>query len=250
MPFTVVTDTLLAVLPEAEYAKVKVGNEKWIFAKQRVEPVMQELKVKEYQVTETIIGKKLVGVKYYYPFLDTIPKQQELDKEPLVHTVIGEDFVDVSTATGVVHLSPGNGEDDFRAAQKHKVPIYVPFDDDARFTAEAGEFADVFARDADSMVIDILRKKNLLVSVKMVRHEYPTCWRSHHLDLQSKRQSSGSSRKSRLLFRRTEEPFPRFFERKQTMVCVPRPRVGRTFTSLGVRKMQKQSTNCQQKRTV
>jgi len=180
MPFTVVTDTLLAVLPEAEYAKVKVGNEKWIFAKQRVEPVMQELKVKEYQVTETIIGKKLVGVKYDYPFLDTVPKQQELDKQPLVHTVIGEDFVDVSTATGVVHLSPGNGEDDFRAAQKLKVPIYVPFDDDAQFTAEAGEFAGVFARDADSMVIDNLRKKNLLASVKTVRHEYPTCWRSHH----------------------------------------------------------------------
>jgi isoleucyl-tRNA synthetase len=180
MPFTVVTDTLLAVLPEVEYAKVKVGNEKWIFAKQRVEPVMQELKVKEYQVTETIIGKKLVGVKYDYPFLDTVPKQRELDKEPLVHTVIGEDFVDVSTATGVVHLSPGNGEDDFRAAQKLKVPIYVPFDDDARFTVEAGEFAGVFARDADSMVIDNLRKKKLLASVKTVRHEYPTCWRSHH----------------------------------------------------------------------
>jgi isoleucyl-tRNA synthetase len=180
MPFTVVTDTMLAVLPEAEYAKVKVGNEKWILAKQRVDPVMLELKIKEYQVIERVIGKKLVGVKYDYPFLDTVPKQRELDKEPLVHTVIGEDFVDVSTATGVVHLSPGNGEDDFRAAQKRKVSIYVPFDDDARFTAEAGEFAGVFARDADSMVIDSLRKKNLLVSVKNVRHEYPTCWRSHH----------------------------------------------------------------------
>jgi isoleucyl-tRNA synthetase len=74
---------------------------------------MQELKVKDYEVIEILIGKKLVGVKYDYPFLDTVPKQQELDKEPLVHTVIEEDFVDVSTATGVVHLSPGNGEDDF-----------------------------------------------------------------------------------------------------------------------------------------
>jgi isoleucyl-tRNA synthetase len=180
MPFTLVTDTLLTVLPEAEYAKVKIGNEKWILAKQRVEPVMQELKVKEYQVTETMAGEKLIGVKYDYPFLDTVPKQQELDKEPLVHTVIGEDFVDVSAATGVVHLSPGNGEDDFRAAQRLKIPIYVPFDDGVRFTVDAGEFAGLFARDADAKVIEILGKKNLLVQVKTIKHEYPTCWRSHH----------------------------------------------------------------------
>jgi len=180
MPFTLVTDTMLAVHPEAEYAKVKVGNEKWVLAKQRVEPVMQELKVEGYQVVKTVMGKELEGVKYDYPFLDTVPKQQELDKEPFVHTVVSEDFVDLSTATGVVHLSPGNGEDDFRAAQKRKVPVYVPFDEAVRFTAEAGEFAGVFARDADSIVVDVLRKKDLLVSVETVTHEYPTCWRSHH----------------------------------------------------------------------
>ncbi len=179
MPFTLITDTLLAVLPEAEYAKIKVGDEEWILAKQRVEPVMQELKIADYQTVGTVIGSKLVGIKYEYPFLDEVPKQQELDREPLVHTVVGEDFVDVSTATGVVHLSPGNGEDDFRAAQKRKVPIYVPFDDGVRFTEEAGEFEGTFARDSDSIVIEILRKKNLLASVRTVKHDYPTCWRSH-----------------------------------------------------------------------
>jgi isoleucyl-tRNA synthetase len=180
MPFTIVTDMMLAVHPEAEYAKVKVGNETWILVKQRVEAVMQELNVKDYKVTETVLGKELEGVKYEYPFKDSVPRQKELDQQPLVHTVVCEDFVDVSTATGVVHLSPGNGEDDFLAAQKRNVPIYVPFDDECRFTADAGEFAGLFARDADSKVVDILRKKRLLVSVETVHHEYPTCWRSHH----------------------------------------------------------------------
>jgi isoleucyl-tRNA synthetase len=180
MPFTIITDMMLAVHPEAEYAKVKVSNETWILVKQRVEAVMQELQVKDYKVVETVSGKELEGVRYEYPFKDSVLRQKELDQQPLVHTVVCEDFVDVSTATGVVHLSPGNGEDDFSAAQKRNVPIYVPFDDECRFTAEAGEFADLFARDADSKVIDILRKKRLLVSVETVRHEYPTCWRSHH----------------------------------------------------------------------
>ncbi len=180
MPFTIVTDTMLAVHPEAEYAKVRVGNETWILVKQRVEPVMEELQVEGYKLVKTVSGKELEGVKYEYPFKDTVPRQKELDQQPHVHTVVCEDFVDVSTATGVVHLAPGNGEDDFLAAQKRNVPIYVPFDDECVFTAEAGEFAGLFARDADSKVVDILRKKGLLVSVETVSHEYPTCWRSHH----------------------------------------------------------------------
>jgi len=180
MPFTVVTDMMLAVHPEAEYAKVKVGEEVWVMVRNRVEPLMQELKVEKYKVLETFLGKQLEGVKYEYPFLDVVPKQKELDKLPNVHTVVCEDFVDVSTATGVVHLSPGNGEDDFVAAQKRDMTVFVPFDEECNFTKDAGEFEGLFARDADAKVVEELRKRGLLVSVKTVRHEYPTCWRSHH----------------------------------------------------------------------
>jgi len=180
MPFTIITDMMLGVHPEEEYGKVKVDTETWILAKQRVEPVMEELNIRNYKVLKIMRGKELEGVKYEFPFKDLVPKQRELDKLPLVHTVVCEDFVDVATATGVVHLSPGNGEDDFLAAQRRRLPMYAPFDDECRFTEEAGEFAGLFARDADSRVVDELRKKGLLASVKILRHEYPTCWRSHH----------------------------------------------------------------------
>jgi isoleucyl-tRNA synthetase len=180
MPFTIITDMMLAVHPEAEYSKVEVGNEKWIMVKHRVEPVMQEIGVKNYEIVETVAGKSLEGIKYDYPFKDMIPKQAELDKHPLVHTVVCEDFVDVNTATGVVHLSPGNGEEDFYAAQRRGVPVFAPFDDEVKFTNEVGVFGGIFARDADKMVIEELRKRGLLVEAKTVKHEYPTCWRSHH----------------------------------------------------------------------
>jgi len=181
MPFTLVTDTMLAVHPEAEYAKVKVGDEKWIMVKPRVEPVMQELGIEKYEVLETVTGKSLEGTAYEYPFKDLVPKLAELEgKHPLVHKVVTEDFVDVNTATGVVHQSPGNGEEDFFAAQKRGVPIFAPFDDEVKFTADAGAFSGAFARDADKTVVEELRKRGLLVSVKTVKHEYPTCWRSHH----------------------------------------------------------------------
>jgi isoleucyl-tRNA synthetase len=181
MPFTIITDTMLAVQPKAEYVKVQVQQETWIMVRQRVEAVMAELEITNYQITKEITGKSLEGTAYEYPFKDIIPKQAELEtKHPLVHKVVAEDFVDVNTATGVVHLSPGNGEDDFWAANRRGVPIFVPFDDEVKFTNDAGIFTGVFARDADALVIEELRNRNALVKVKKIKHEYPTCWRSHH----------------------------------------------------------------------
>jgi len=181
MPFTLITDTMLAVRPEADYAKVQVGKEVWVLVKPRVEPLMKELGIEKYKVIETVTGKNLENARYEYPFKDIVPRQAELEKShPLVHKIICEDFVDVETATGVVHLSPGNGEEDFFAAMKRGVPIFAPFDDEAKFTAEGGKFCGVFARDTDSMVVEELRSRGLLVEVKPVKHEYPTCWRSHH----------------------------------------------------------------------
>jgi isoleucyl-tRNA synthetase len=181
MPFTIITDTMLAVRPDAEYNRVQIGDEVWIMVKQRVEPLMKELKIEKYKVQETVSGKSLENTKYEFPFKDLIPRQVELEKShPLVHKVITADFVDVETATGVVHLSPGNGEEDFFAAMERHIPIFAPFDDEVKFTAEGGRFCGVFARDTDPLVIEELRSRGLLVEVKPVKHEYPTCWRSHH----------------------------------------------------------------------
>ena len=181
MPFTIITDTMLAVRPDAEYVKVKVGDELWIMVKQRVEAVMLDLEIMNFKIVSSVEGKSFVGLKYDYPLKDVIPEQELLEqKNHLVHTVIGETFVDVDTATGVVHLSPGNGEDDFWAAKKRGVPIFVPFNDQVKFTEKAGLFEGVFARDADSLVVKELEKRNALVKIGKTRHEYPTCWRSHH----------------------------------------------------------------------
>lgn len=181
MPFTVITDTMLAVQPKAEYAKVQVAGEVWIMVRQRVEPLMAELDIKDYKIIETMPGSSLESKAYDYPLKDIIPKQAELEtKHPLVHHVIGEEFVEVDTATGIVHLSPGNGEDDFWAAQRRGVPIYAPYDDEVKFTKDAGQFVGTFARDADMLVVEELRNRNSFVKIKKLKHEYPTCWRSHH----------------------------------------------------------------------
>ncbi|MEM0286928.1 MAG: isoleucine--tRNA ligase [Nitrososphaerota archaeon] len=180
MPFTVITDELVAVNPEERYAIVKVGNEKWIMGNTRLDAVLNEARIKDWKVENIIKGKEMQGWKYVPPLLEEVTGQMELYKGGKVHQVVAEDFVDPTTGSGIVHLSPANGEEDYEVANKRSLPVFSPFDDRVYFTAEAGTFNGLFARDADEKVIEILRKKGLLVFNGKIRHEYPLCWRSGH----------------------------------------------------------------------
>ncbi|MDP8889320.1 MAG: class I tRNA ligase family protein, partial [Thermoproteota archaeon] len=97
-----------------------------------------------------------------------------------IHFVISDDFVDTATGSGLVHLSPANGEQDFEIATKRNVPIFVPIDDRVIFTEKAGAFKDLFVRDADNKVVQAMKEANALVKIGKIKHQYPTCWRSHH----------------------------------------------------------------------
>jgi len=180
MPFTIVTDEMVAVKPDANYVYVKVHNETWIVGEKRLVPLMDELDISKYEVIKIIKGNELEGKKYLHPLMDLIPKQLSLNKEKYVHTIIAEDFVDVDTGSGLVHLSPANGEEDFQTSIKRKIPIFNPIDDRAYFTKEAGLFDGIYLRDADEKIISLLKERGLVLKVSKISHEYPTCWRSHH----------------------------------------------------------------------
>jgi len=113
-----------------------------------------------------------------HPLLDKIPGLQELADK--IHKVVAEKFVDINTGSGLVHLSPANGTEDFEAASNRKLPVFNPIDDQVRFTEQAGIFNGLFVRDADQKVVEALRERNAVVKVGRIKHEYPTCWRSHH----------------------------------------------------------------------
>lgn len=180
MPFTLVTDEMVAVKPDEKYAFVRVGKERWVMASARVEEVMRKLDVKEYEVEEEMKGLELEGREYEHPLIDLVPALRELEeRSSLVHRVACADFVDITTGTGVVHISSGNGEEDFMLASELQAPIFSPFDDKGNFTADAGLFSGKFARSVDDEVIDLLRKRGLLLLRENIIHEYPTCWRSH-----------------------------------------------------------------------
>jgi isoleucyl-tRNA synthetase len=86
----------------------------------------------------------------------------------------------VTTGSGIVHLSPANGQEDFQVAERRNIPVFVPIDDRVTFTQEAGVFQGLFVRDADDKVVEAMKQFGAYVKLGTVRHNYPTCWRSHH----------------------------------------------------------------------
>lgn len=180
MPFTLVTDAMVGLQPNENYAYVKVKNETWVIGKTRLEDFMSEVKIEDFKIEKTIKGSEFEGKKYIHPLLDLIPKLNEHSKSENYHVAVSESFVDASTGSGLVHLSPANGEEDIKIANKRKVKIFSPINDEVKFTSDAGKYQGMFVRDADRTIVEDLREYNALVKIGKIKHKYPLCWRSHH----------------------------------------------------------------------
>ena len=180
MPFTLVTDAMVGFNPDEEYVYVSAGNETWIVGKIRLEEFMKEVKIEDYKVLKTVNGSEFEGKKYTHPLLGDISGLEKMSKLENYHVTVAEKFVDVNTGTGIVHLSPANGEDDYNIAMKRKVEIFSPIDDEVKFTEDAGKYAGMFVRDADEKIVQDIKDKNALVRIGKIKHKYPLCWRSQH----------------------------------------------------------------------
>jgi isoleucyl-tRNA synthetase len=181
MPFTIVTDEMVGANPKADYNYVRINNDElWVIGADRMNDLMKELHIEDFTVEKKVKGSELDGRYYVHPLLHIIPSLAELAANKSIHFVISDDFVDTATGTGLVHLSPANGEQDFEIATKRNVPIFVPIDDRVIFTEKAGAFKDLFVRDADNKVVQAMKEANASVKIGKIKHQYPTCWRSHH----------------------------------------------------------------------
>jgi isoleucyl-tRNA synthetase len=180
MPFTLVTDAMIGLHPDEDYVHVKVENETWVIGKTRLEEFMTEVKIEEYKIAKTSKGSEFEGKKYIHPLLDQIPELAECAKKENFHVAVSENFVDATTGSGLVHLSPANGEEDIKIANKRKVKVFSPIDDEVKFTIDAGKYQGLFVRDADRIIVEDLKECNALVRIGKIKHKYPLCWRSHH----------------------------------------------------------------------
>ncbi|MDH3421426.1 MAG: isoleucine--tRNA ligase [Gemmatimonadota bacterium] len=170
-PWTVPSNTGLAVNPVLEYAEVRGDDRRYIVAQGRVEALFGE----EARVVATYTGADLVGWRYRRP-LEVVPLPDDLGNG---WTVVAEDFVSASDGTGVVHMAPAFGADDYAAGQRHGLPMLNPLDASGHFEQEIDLVGGMFVKDADSLLVDALRERQLLFDISTVVHSYPHCWRCH-----------------------------------------------------------------------
>ncbi len=164
-PWTLPANLALAVHPDVKYIGVKQNDSVLIFAEPLSEELRNKLSINGEKVM-TISGKDLIGIRAWHPFIDRISR------------VYPADFVTTDEGTGIVHIAPGHGEEDYEIGIKYGLDIYAPVDDRGRFTDEAGsELRGESVFKANEKIIEILNSKNALVFRERYSHTYPHCWR-------------------------------------------------------------------------
>ncbi len=162
-PWTLPANVAIAIHPGLRYVKVKFNEDYLILAKDRLEVLGAG-----YEVIKEFKGKDLLGLEYE-------PLYNFIQPDKKANFVISGNFVRAEEGTGLVHIAPAFGEDDMNAGKENNLPILMTLDDEGKFTV--GTWKGEFAKDADSKIMDDLKKRKILWKTETYEHDYPFCWR-------------------------------------------------------------------------
>jgi len=155
-PWTLPANVAAAVKPDAEYG-LRDGGWRLAVADEKYDNVVQ--------------GEDLVGLEYEGPFDDLAPQHD------VVHRVIPWDEVALDEGTGIVHIAPGAGAEDFELSRVHGLPVLTPIDESGRFLPGYGAFEGLSTDEAAEPIVEALRDRGRLVEAGTIVHRYPICWR-------------------------------------------------------------------------
>ncbi len=167
-PWTLPANLMLAVNPDMTYCEVLVDGERLIIAEEALERTLQDEKHQplDYEVLRKFPGSELVG-KNYQP-LDTGSTWPDSDK---IHTIYAADFVSHESGTGIVHIAPAYGEDDFELAKRHGISAFHVIDDNGYYTD--GNYKGLEVWDNNKFIAKDLKEKGAVWKIEYIRHEYP-----------------------------------------------------------------------------
>ncbi len=180
-PWTLPSNVALCVNPKETYAKVKAADDRvYYMAQALLDTILGKLADKEngtpaYEVLETYVGKEL-EYKEYEPLFDfAVETCKKQNKKGFYVTCA--DYVTLTDGTGVVHIAPAFGEDDAQVGRKYDLPFVQLVDSKGEMTAETRQYAGVFCKKADPMILKDLDAAGLLMEAPVFEHSYPHCWR-------------------------------------------------------------------------
>ena len=172
-PWTLPSNQMIAVGADIDYSVMQEGAEQYILASALKDKYKQQLA----QATEigVIKGRDLVGLSYepMFPYFKHL-------KEKGAFKVLSGEFVSTEDGTGIVHIAPGFGQDDFDVcrAYDHDFPVVCPIDEAGCFTAEVPDYQGKQVFDVNPLVLDWLKENRKLVKKEQYTHSYPFCWRT------------------------------------------------------------------------
>jgi isoleucyl-tRNA synthetase len=167
-PWTLVSNTAVAVHPDVQYVVARTEDGTFVVA----EPLLRKVLGDEAVELAQIPGRELERWSYERPF-DYVPFESE------AHFVVLADYVTTEDGTGLVHQSPAFGADDFAVCRAYGLPVVNPITQDGHFEQGVGPVGGVFFKDADAALVAELKAKGVLFRHVPYTHSYPHCWRCH-----------------------------------------------------------------------
>ena len=167
-PWTLPANMVLAVNQDVDYSLVAYGDKKFYVASDCVEKVMTDEKHQplEYSIVKTIKGSELVG-KRFEPLFE--------NRGPAAHKILHADFVTTDDGTGIVHIAPAYGEDDYELCRKNDVPVLSLVDGDGNYTE--GRWLGRNIWEVNKEIAKTLLEEGRALKIEYIRHEYPHCHR-------------------------------------------------------------------------
>ena len=176
-PWTLPANMGLFVNPDFTYAKVKVGDEFYILAKDLLEKVFVDEKKQPipFEIVNLIDGSELVGLSYEPLFEDS---KYSGEGEENAYKVWGADYVSLESGTGIVHSAPAYGEEDFNFGKEYRIPVFHVLDEYGKYLN--GEFAGNDVWEFNKPLAKILKERGVVWKIDYIRHEYPHNPRTGH----------------------------------------------------------------------
>lgn len=164
-PWTLISNLMLAVGEDIDYALVSYRGEKYYLAERLVEKVFEDA-----ELLKVVKGRDMVGMEYEPLFDYVVPEGKS-------HFVTSADFVSLEDGTGIVHIAPAFGQDDHELCEAEGVTLVNPVDLTGKFTDEVTAYEGKFVKEADPFIIEDLEERGDLLRTSKITHTYPFCWR-------------------------------------------------------------------------
>ena len=168
-PWTLPSNLALAVAPDVDYVRVRHDDKVYVLAEARLAAYAKELDGAE--VLGTVRGSELVGQRY-------APLFPYFADHAGAFRVFGGDFVTTEDGTGVVHMAPGFGEDDYQVCKDNGIELVVPVNSRGEFTQEVPDYAGIQVFEANPLIIRALKERGVVLRHETYDHSYPHCWRT------------------------------------------------------------------------